>query len=67
MFLQEAPADTFNYMVLGFAVILGSMGLHVVSLLVRFRDLRRDLEVLDEVQAGGAAVSGSASRMRTSR
>ena len=50
MFFQEAPADTFNYMVLGFAVILGSMGLHVVSLLVRFRNLRRDLEVLDEVQ-----------------
>jgi hypothetical protein len=64
MFFQEAPADTFNYMVLGFAVILGSMGLHVVSLLVRFRNLRRDLEVLDEVQAGGA---GSASRTRTSR
>jgi len=54
MFFQEAPADTFNYMMLGFAVILGSMGLHVVSLLVRFRNLRRDLEVLDEVQASGA-------------
>jgi hypothetical protein len=52
MFFQEAPAETFNYMVLGFAVILGTMGLHVVSLLVRFRNLRRDLEVLDEVQAG---------------
>jgi len=55
MFFQEAPADTFNYMVLGFAVILGSMGLHVVSLLVRFRNLRRDLEVLDEVQAPAAS------------
>ena len=67
MFFQEAPADTFNYMVLGFAVILGTMGLHVASLLVRFRNLRRDLEVLDEVQAGEAAVTGSESRMRTSR
>ena len=67
MFLQEAPAETFNYMILGYAVILGSMGLHVVSLLVRFRNLHRDLEVLDEVQAGEAAVTGSESRMRTSR
>ncbi|HEX9675220.1 MAG TPA: hypothetical protein VGA07_04525 [Anaerolineales bacterium] len=53
MFFQEAPADTFNYMVLGFAVILGTMGLHVASLLVRFRNLRRDLEVLEEVQSPG--------------
>jgi len=53
MFFQEAPADTFNYMVLGFAVILGTMGLHVASLLVRFRNLRRDLDVLEEVQSPG--------------
>ena len=51
MFFQEAPAETFNYMVFGFAVILGSMGLFVVSLVIRFRNLRRDLEVLDEVQS----------------
>jgi hypothetical protein len=53
MFLLEGPAQTFNYMVFGYAVILGSMALHVVSLLVRFRNLRRDLEVLDEVQPLG--------------
>jgi hypothetical protein len=50
MFFQEAPAETFNYMVFGFAVILGSMALHMLSLWVRQRNLRRDLEVLDEIR-----------------
>lgn len=50
MVFQEAPAQTFNFMVLGYAVILGSIGLHLLSLWVRFRNLRRDLEVLEELQ-----------------
>ena len=54
MFFQEAPAETFNYMLLGYGVILGSIALHLFSLWARFRNLRRDLEVLDEVQASGA-------------
>lgn len=47
MLFQEAPADTFNFMVLGFGVILGTMGLFVLSLLVRFRNLKRELEYLE--------------------
>jgi hypothetical protein len=50
MLFQETPADTFNFMVLGFGVILGSMGLFVISLFVRFRNLRRDLEYLKETE-----------------
>lgn len=50
MIFQQGPADTFNYMVFGFAVILGSMALHMLSLWIRFRNLRRDLEVLEEIQ-----------------
>lgn len=51
MMLQEAPAETFGYMLFGYAVILGTMALFVVSLISRFRNLRRDLEVLDEVES----------------
>jgi Na+-transporting methylmalonyl-CoA/oxaloacetate decarboxylase gamma subunit len=49
MFLQEAPANTFNYMVLGFGVIFVVMSLFIVSLVVRFRNLSRDLELLDDI------------------
>ena len=49
MFLQDAPADTFNYMALGFVVILGTIGLYVLSLINRYRNLERDMELLDEV------------------
>ena len=52
MFLQEAPAETFNYMAFGFIVILGTMGLYLLSLINRYRNLERDMELLDEVSAG---------------
>ena len=51
MFLQEAPAETFNYMAFGFIVILGTMGLYLVSLISRYRNLERDMELLDELSA----------------
>ena len=51
MMLQEATPDTFGYMLFGYGVILGTMALFVVSLISRFRNLRRDLEVLDEVES----------------
>jgi hypothetical protein len=51
MFLQEAPAETFNYMAFGFVVILGTIGLYVLSLVNRYRNLERDMELLDEVSA----------------
>ena len=51
MFLQEAPAETFNYMAFGFIVILGTMGLYLVSLISRYRNLERDMELLDELSS----------------
>ncbi len=51
MFLQEAPAETFNYMAFGFIVILGTMGLYLLSLTKRYRNLERDMELLDELSA----------------
>jgi hypothetical protein len=50
MFLQDAPADTISYMILGFAVILGTIGLYVISLIVRWRAALRDLAMLKELQ-----------------
>lgn len=50
MLFQEAPAETFNFMILGFGVILGSMALFVISLFVRFRNFRRELKYLEETE-----------------
>lgn len=48
--LQEGPANTTNYMIAGYAVIFGVMLLYLISLLVRQRNLQKDLEVLQEIQ-----------------
>jgi len=49
MFLNGAPADTLNYMLLGFGVIFVSMAALIVSMIARFRNLQRDLRYLDEL------------------
>ncbi len=48
MLFQEAPADTFNFMILGFGVILGTMAVYVLSYYLRVRNLKRDLQYLEE-------------------
>lgn len=48
--LQEAPAETFGYMALGLGVILGTMALYIGSLVNRRNNLKRDLQVLDQVE-----------------
>jgi hypothetical protein len=37
-------------MILGFTVILGTIGLYVISLVVRLRSSRRDLAMLESVE-----------------
>ena len=50
MFLQQAPIETTNYMIAGFIVIFGVMALYLVSLAVRRKNLKQDLEVLEELE-----------------
>jgi hypothetical protein len=49
MFIQAATADTFKFMIYGFVVILGTMSIYLASLVVRFRNLARDIHVLKGV------------------
>lgn len=49
--LQEGPADTTGYMIAGYAIIFGVMLLYLISLLVRQRNLQKDMEVLKEIQS----------------
>ena len=50
LLLQEGPADTTNFMIAGYAIIFGVMLVYLISLLVRQRNLNKDLEVLEEIQ-----------------
>lgn len=56
LFLQEGPADTFSYMVAGYAVIFGVMLIYMVSLSIRRRNLERDLEMLQELEANDSVI-----------
>lgn len=43
--------DTTNYLVLGYTVFTVVMGLYLVSLVLRQRNLKRDLELMKELEA----------------
>jgi len=45
------PADTWNYFVMGYAIFFSVMGIYVVSYFVRFRNLRRELALLEELES----------------
>jgi hypothetical protein len=47
---MDVTPDTINFMLLGFSVIYGVIALYLVSLLVRFRNLRQDERTLDELE-----------------
>jgi len=50
MILQEGPAQTTNYMIMGYAVIFGLMFIYVLSLYIRQRNLKQDLELMEELK-----------------
>lgn len=47
--LQTTP-DTTNYMIGGYAVFFIVMILYLSSLIVRYRNLKQDLNTLDEME-----------------
>lgn len=46
----DATPNTVGYMILGYAVFSVVMMIYLISLVVRRRNLQRDLEVLEEVE-----------------
>lgn len=44
-------ADTTGFMILGLSVIIGTILLFIAYLLMRRRNLQRDLEVLETIEA----------------
>jgi pilus assembly protein TadC len=49
MLFQEGPAETFQYMALGFGVIFGILGFFLFSLTTRLRNMRQEYELLEEI------------------
>lgn len=48
MFFFQTP-DTSSYMVAGYAIAFGVMFIYVASLFIRFRNLNRDVTMLEEM------------------
>ncbi len=49
MFFLETPPDTSGYMVAGYAIAFAVMIIYVASLFIRFRNLQRDMSMLEEM------------------
>lgn len=49
MFFFQAPPDTSQYMIAGYAISFGVMLVYVASLFIRFRNLNRDMSMLEEM------------------
>lgn len=47
---MKGPMDSLNYMIAGYAVIFGILLIYLVSLAVRWRNLRRDAEALKDLE-----------------
>lgn len=55
LLLQQGPPDTANYMVMGYAVLFIVLGIYLLSLYTRNRNLKRDAELLEEIEQQEAA------------
>ncbi len=47
---MEGPANTLTYMIAGYAVIFGILLVYLVSLIARWRNLRKDAEILKDLE-----------------
>ena len=50
LLLQNGPIDSTPYLLLGYAIIGGVGLIYTISLFIRQRNLKRELEVLERLQ-----------------
>ncbi len=48
---MEQPLNTINYFIAGFVVIFGSIGIYIASLVIRWRNLKNEDDILKEVDS----------------
>lgn len=47
---MNGPADTLSYMVMGYAVIFVVLLVYLASLIIRYRNLRQDEAILEDLE-----------------
>jgi hypothetical protein len=47
---QEGPAETTGYMILGYSVIFSVLGIYLLSIYIRNRNLNQDANTLMEIE-----------------
>lgn len=47
---MESSANTFQYFIAGYAVIFGIMAAYVISLVVRWNNLKQEAALLEELE-----------------
>ena len=47
---MEGPANTVNYFIAGYVVIFGIMAAYLVSMFVRWNNLKQDAAILEELE-----------------
>lgn len=50
MLFQQGPLQTTGYMVFGYTVIFGTMLLYILSLYSRWRNFKKDEELLKDLE-----------------
>ena len=63
MFLQETIPDTSGYMIAGYAVAFIVMGLYILSMYLRTRNLNQDIAMLEEMDKPVPMKTGKAKPM----
>ena len=51
--LQQTTPDTTNYMIAGYTVIFGVMGIYIASYFIRTKNLKQDLALLEKMDETG--------------
>lgn len=49
-FFQEPTPDTSGYMIVGYIIAFAVMGIYVASLIIRWRNLNQDQQLLEQME-----------------
>lgn len=61
---MDAPANTLNYMIAGYAVIFSVNIIYLASLIIRWRNLRQDQEMLEQVDQDQAYEASTRAKIK---
>ncbi len=50
LFLLQPPPDTSAYMIAGYAIFFTVLVIYLLSLFLRWQNLRRDLSILEDLE-----------------